>query len=56
MIVLTQKECLAARFVVEDAAENKELDAPTVSLLLGAIHNALESIKVQPFLCIQLDA
>lgn len=56
MIVLTRSECLAARFVVQDAAEHKELDAPTASILLGAIHNALENIKVERTRIILLDA
>lgn len=56
MIVLTRSECLAARFVVQDAVEHKELDAPAASLLLGIIHDALESIKVERTRTIQLDA
>jgi hypothetical protein len=56
MIILTKAECLAARFVVQDAAEHKELDAPTASILLGAIHDALEAIKIEPIRYLQLDA
>jgi hypothetical protein len=56
MIILTKAECLAARFVVQDAAEHKELDAPTASILLGAIHDVLETIKLEPVRYVQLDA
>lgn len=55
MIVLTRAECLAARFVVQDAAEHKELDAPTASILLGAIHEFIEAIKREPIRYLQLD-
>lgn len=56
MIVLTRDECLRARAVVQDKAEHKELDAPTASILLGAIHDFIEAIKREPVRYIQLDA
>lgn len=55
MIILTRQECLAAKHVIEDAAEHKELDAPSVSMLLGAIHDALENIKAMPYRVLHLD-
>lgn len=53
MIVLTYDECLRARLVVQDAAEHKEMDAPTASVLLGAIHDHIERMKREPVIYIE---
>lgn len=56
MIVLTRSECMQARFVVQDAAENKELDAPMASLMLGIIHDEIERIKLEPVRVLNLES